>query len=227
MEMNKLFELMLNKQNELNILTAGELWKEQGFNWKRAIWLECGELVDSTDWKWWKAGQTDIPNIHVEVIDVWHFVFSFYLEKATVEDIVSFLSSRYDSLQNEVAGLVEDDAVFNEERLRMSVEHFVGKILHNDAIIATELIRLSAEAGLNLERIFSLYMGKNVLNKFRQDNGYKEGTYNKQWKNPSKEIFGETDTVEDNVCMQYIMSTLEVSETFFDDLYEALEWSLH
>ena len=31
------------------------------------------------------------------------------------------------------------------------------------------------------DELYEIYVGKNVLNMFRQDNGYKEGTYNKVW----------------------------------------------
>ena len=34
---------------------------------------------------------------------------------------------------------------------------------------------------LNRTELFRQYVGKNVLNFFRQDNGYKEGTYRKFW----------------------------------------------
>ena len=34
---------------------------------------------------------------------------------------------------------------------------------------------------MDLDALFDLYIGKNVLNRFRQDNGYKSGTYQKVW----------------------------------------------
>ena len=39
-------------------------------------------------------------------------------------------------------------------------------------------------------------MGKNVLNKFRQDNGYKQGLYKKEW-----------NGIEDNVIMNEILNS--------------------
>jgi len=51
---------------------------------------------------------------------------------------------------------------------------------------------------------------KVLLNKFRQDNGYKEGTYIKIW-----------DGKEDNVVM---METIEkMDNVSFDELYTALD----
>jgi hypothetical protein len=48
-------------------------------------------------------------------------------------------------------------------------------------------------SGLDLDTLYRLYVGKNILNQFRQDNGYKEGTYVKVW-----------DGSEDNVVMKRI-----------------------
>ena len=56
------------------------------------------------------------------------------------------------------------------------------------------------------------YIIKNVLNKFRQDNGYKEGTYKKIWK------MGE-DSLEDNdvVFMHLKDNDLSAVENGVDD----------
>ena len=37
------------------------------------------------------------------------------------------------------------------------------------------------DCGLNWDSLFKQYVSKNVLNFFRQDHGYKEGTYLKLW----------------------------------------------
>ncbi|MFY9093562.1 deoxyuridinetriphosphatase, partial [Aliarcobacter butzleri] len=55
-----------------------------------------------------------------------------------------------------------------------------------------------------------LYIGKNCLNQFRQDNGYKEGTYIKVWNGN-----------EDNVVMVDLLEKME--DVSFDDLYSKLK----
>ena len=71
-------------------------------------------------------------------------------------------------------------------------------------------IDVAIQSGLNLDTLYTLYVGKNILNQFRQDHGYKEGTYIKIWN-------GE----EDNVTMQ---SILEENENVTPDaLYKELE----
>ncbi|HIP19342.1 MAG TPA: dUTPase, partial [Sulfurovum sp.] len=71
-------------------------------------------------------------------------------------------------------------------------------------------IDVAMQSGLNLDTLYTLYVGKNILNQFRQDHGYKEGTYIKIWNGK-----------EDNVTMQ---SILEENENITPDaLYKALE----
>lgn len=61
--------------------------------------------------------------------------------------------------------------------------------------------------------LFESYVGKNVLNKFRQDNGYKEGTYIKIWK----------DGREDNEHLMDYMREVDVKDDSVDTvLYQLL-----
>jgi hypothetical protein len=66
------------------------------------------------------------------------------------------------------------------------------------------------QSGLNLDSLYQLYIGKNILNQFRQDHGYKDGSYVKVWNGK-----------EDNVVMQNLLAanpSISPSE-----LYEALK----
>jgi uncharacterized protein with FMN-binding domain len=60
------------------------------------------------------------------------------------------------------------------------------------------------------EDVYRLYIGKNCLNQFRQDNGYKDGSYTKIW-----------DGKEDNVYMQEAIK--ENPNIGFELLYEKLD----
>jgi hypothetical protein len=71
-------------------------------------------------------------------------------------------------------------------------------------------IDVAVQSGLNLDSLYKLYVGKNILNQFRQDHGYKEGTYIKIWN-------GE----EDNVTMQGILE--RSGDITPEALYVALE----
>ena len=60
--------------------------------------------------------------------------------------------------------------------------------------------------------LYRQYVGKNVLNFFRQDNGYKEGTYVKVWEGR-----------EDNEHLVEVMDALDLTKSEFSDLvYEGL-----
>ncbi len=63
-----------------------------------------------------------------------------------------------------------------------------------------------------LPELFRLYVGKNVLNHFRQDHGYKTGSYRKLWQGR-----------EDNTHLVEILDTLTCQpEEVPDRLYRAL-----
>ncbi len=67
-------------------------------------------------------------------------------------------------------------------------------------------------SGLNLDTLYQAYVGKNVLNFFRQDNGYKEGSYVKLWQGR-----------EDNEHLVELTEALDTdSDSYAQDLYAAL-----
>ena len=72
-----------------------------------------------------------------------------------------------------------------------------------------DYFRVALKCGVNLQKLFDIYIGKNVLNKFRQDHGYKDGTYKKIW-----------NGVEDNVVMNEI---LQSGVNSVDEIYSKLE----
>ncbi len=69
-----------------------------------------------------------------------------------------------------------------------------------------------AAAGLDFEGLYCGYVGKNVLNFFRQDHGYKDGSYIKNWSGR-----------EDNEHLVELVADLDASsESFKEDLYQGL-----
>ena len=84
----KIKEMFLMQQR-LNDETNGAGW-EDGYtkngkliNWKRCIYMECAELIDSFAWKHWKNidAKPDVDNVAIEIVDIWHFVMSYILEQ--------------------------------------------------------------------------------------------------------------------------------------------------
>ena len=68
---------------------------------------------------------------------------------------------------------------------------------------------MSLKCGVNLYSLYESYIAKNVLNRFRQNNGYKEGSYKKIWNGR-----------EDNEVMSEILSN---GVSTIDEIYAALE----
>jgi hypothetical protein len=75
--------------------------------------------------------------------------------------------------------------------------------------LISEFFDLVVMSGLNLDTLYRLYVGKNILNQFRQDHGYKDGSYIKIW-----------DGEEDNVVMKRIWE--ENGELTPEKLYHEL-----
>ncbi len=203
--MEKVLEMLLLQQ-ELNDATNGEGWEAgktkngKVINWKRCIYMECAEMVDSFAWKHWKAIDADPAwaNLQIEVVDVWHFIMSLGLEdysqnfRGTIEDLAMKISQEpgYQTLQE------NSELEFAEPSTIMAkVEDLILNAVNRDTIDGPKLFEdffeLAYMSKLNLQDLYRLYVGKNILNQFRQDNGYKEGTYIKVW-----------DGKEDNVVMQ-------------------------
>jgi dimeric dUTPase (all-alpha-NTP-PPase superfamily) len=225
--MDKLL-LMLQLQNQLNDSTNGENWvkgltkNQKEINWKRCIYMECAEMIDSFSWKHWKniAAEPDWDNLQIEVVDVWHFIMSLAIEdyarnmKGTIEDIAINVSG-FDSF-NAISAANSSFEV--QSKVIAQVEEIMFLVLKKDEFDINKLIEeffvLVTMSGLDLSTLYKLYVGKNILNQFRQDNGYKEGTYIKVWNGD-----------EDNVIMQNIWQKNEDIKP--DGLYKELAKLYH
>jgi len=214
---------MLVMQETLNNMTNGTQWRTgktalgKVIDWRRCIYMEAAELIDSYPWKHWKAvdAQTDIENARVELVDIWHFLLSlaleyFDMEKATGllnEGLVSSYQSKLDSTDLTAIEQVKVHEVLMRTALDSSAvsEQFLTGL-------TTAFFNACQVAQLDFEQLYQIYMAKNVLNKFRQDHGYKEGTYIKLWSGK-----------EDNVVMFEIISEMSVFSA--DELYLNLKES--
>ncbi|MCK9472574.1 dUTP diphosphatase [Sulfurimonas sp.] len=200
--------LMLQLQADLNEATNGENWtsgitkNSKVINWRRCIYMECAEMIDSFTWKHWKNidQETDWNNLQVEVVDVWHFVMSLAIENysQTLRGQVEDLAINISQSQNFKKINTSSEHFAKQDEIIQKIESIMIDTLSRGSLDLEKLISdffdLVLMSGLNLESLYKLYMGKNILNQFRQDNGYKNGTYIKIWA-------GE----EDNVIMKRIL----------------------
>ncbi len=215
---HKLEEMFL-LQKELNDSTNGKNWElgvnrfGKDINWLRCIHMEVAELIDSTPWKHWKNinAEPDMNNIHVELVDIWHFLMSYILQETNVPKAVSLVNTHciYEAVEDvDVKAMVKE----SEKLSYISLAIETGNMPSFSGIerFIDQFFRCCKISGLSFTWLQKLYIGKNCLNKFRQDHGYKEGTYIKEWNGD-----------EDNVVMVAILETME--DVGFDDLYSQLE----
>lgn len=187
---------MFELQEAMNAKVHND-WRSQDFAWYRAIWVECAELLDHYGWKWWKKQQPDVEQIKLELVDIWHFGLSLLLLKNNSADELA--KQVADDLQS--AG---DCVDFRDE-----LENFTLGTLATRDFDALAFGRLMKGVELSFQELYTSYVGKNVLNFFRQDNGYKLGTYSKVW--------GDK---EDNEHLVEIVNQLDSgSADFKDELY--------
>lgn len=207
------FEEMFRLQNKFNVETNGEDWTSgvtkdgRVINWRRCIRMEACEAIDSLNWKHWKDidKPDDIENLKIEVVDIWHFIMSWVIEQNPKVSFSELAREVDDFLMTHSYG--SDDTIIQLEKLVHIGSHFNFN-LYDDIVILFFTIVDSIE-DFDMDDVYKLYIGKNCLNQFRQDNGYKEGTYVKKW-----------GGYEDNVCMQNFLS--EHPDSTYDELYEYL-----
>ena len=66
-------------------------WLTQGYEYYRAVWVECAELLDHFGWKWWKKQQPDLDQVKLEIVDIWHFGLSDLIRANELEKAVPHL----------------------------------------------------------------------------------------------------------------------------------------
>ena len=192
---------MLTMQHRMNS-RVHEHWVEQRFEWYRAAWIECGELIDHYGFKWWKKQQPDLEQVRLEAIDIWHFGMSaLFVENKPIEQIADDMAAEL--AVHQPSGL----------DVREATEQLALYCLQHKSFSVSLFWDLMLAAGLDFDALYTAYVGKNVLNFFRQDHGYKEGTYIKTWHGR-----------EDNEHLVELVAELDKSgEDFSDKLYAALE----
>ena len=176
-------------------------WDSQEYPFTRAIWIECAELMDHFGWKWWKHQEADFDQVKLELVDIWHFGLSALMIQhgdSVVDVVADEISRTYTS---------HDHSEFRE-----AVEVLTGKALEGDFSIVAFVATMRA-LPMSFEDLYAIYVAKNVLNVFRQEHGYKEGTYRKSWAGR-----------EDNEHLTELAQTLNIdSTTYITDLQKLLD----
>jgi hypothetical protein len=190
-------EELAKMQDTLNSMTCmGNFghadWKKEGWDWGLAVIDEVLEIHGHLGWKWWKGSDhykqgINIDNkkqIQLEVIDILHFGLSKSMQAGQKFEPTSQLPPVWD-LDDALSELL-----VNSEQTSFSWYAF-------DA--------LCKALDLTASEIIDIYTGKYALNIFRQDCGYGEGTYQKQWLIPEISIKYQ----EDNWYLEKILGDIK------------------
>ena len=192
-----LIKKMFEKQDELNIHTNNALWTtDENLKWYRAIWTEAAELIDYTDWKWWKKQDIQLEDIKMELIDIWHFALSDMMTITTIDNAT-------DNVYMSFRKNFEKPEKIEPEKIQKATEFLAYHTLRDHRFSLEMFVKLCSTIDMTIETIYKLYMGKNILNRFRQNHGYKQKTYIKIWSG-----------LEDNT---YLIKFLEETEIDSDD----------
>lgn len=188
-------------QDALNNVAAGTDWKDKHLPWDTAVVREGGEALDHIGWEWWKAVTPNIEQAKLEVVDMLHFAISGSLvQKLLPEEM-------YDATQVALKGMDNEtlDQLNNWQATDFIKEAIVTAIVRNYGFTVFLVVRAAQALGMSTDELFNAYVGKNVLNRFRKANGYKEGTYIKIWNGK-----------EDNEHLTEFLAVLDPSDSEFE-----------
>ena len=208
--------VMLSLQARMNSRVDSN-WLQARYPYLRAVVVEGAEAMEHHGWKWWKRQQQDLPQLQMELVDIWHFMLSALLlehggdEARSLEDLLARL---------EAGGKAEAQEIdFDGERIRINKLDTLQKLELLIALAARRRMDLTLftaimqDCGLDWLKLYRQYVGKNTLNLFRQDKGYKKGKYRKVW-----------DGREDNEHLVEILQGLDPAMADYQQaIYQALQ----
>ncbi len=181
-------------------------WQSQGYAYYRAIWVECAEMLDHFGWKWWKQQNCDLDQVKLELVDIWHFALSELLRGGA---LVTQEAQQQVAQQLAAHSQIQASSDTPQpEAFRLAIESLAADCLASQSFNIAPFLKCMQTLPLSYDDLFDLYIGKNILNRFRQDNGYKQGSYRKLWQGR-----------EDNVHLIEALSVLDCNAT---ELPEAL-----
>jgi len=191
---------MLALQDAMNSRVS-DTWRANNYQWYRAIWVECAEMLDHYGWKWWKHQSIDVAQVQLELVDIFHFGLSLRLMTgASVSEIANELAEQ---LTQPLANITD---------FKLALEQLASSAVTEHTFNARAFANCMHLIDMDLTELFRQYIGKNTLNFFRQDHGYKDGSYLKLWHGK-----------EDNEVLAELVKQIDVTtDDFQQQLYQAL-----
>lgn len=200
----KAFTKLASLQDALNTV-VNPSWRHAQYPWYRALWTEAGEAAGYVAWPWWRsvgpnlfAKRQDRLHFFLELVDCLHFGISMELQRLATGD------GEEQDHQHVGEMLAEDlksaaDLTASDKDLMYFMERVASQALEGE-FDARALFAASYRAGMGTQGIIAYFHAKNLLNGFRQEHGYKQGTYRKNWgteKEPREDNLVLAEIVED------------------------------
>lgn len=202
---------MLTLQDKMN-KKVNPNWLNAGYGYLRAAMIEAVEGIEHHGWKWWKAQQKDLPQLQMELVDIWHFALS-----AIIIEFDGDINSSAETISAELSD-TKTVITFDGKDYDFSTSSILDNLELMTGLCAAKrfsvplFVKIVDQAEMSTDELYRQYVGKNVLNFFRQDNGYKDGSYQKLWQGR-----------EDNEHLVEVLNSLDIASPSYSDLvYQGL-----
>lgn len=203
---------MLDMQAGMNA-KVNPAWLDAGYPFLLAAVIEGAEAIEHHGWKWWKAQSHDLEQLRMELVDIWHFALSAEMvhNGGDLDKTADVMFAEFKDCTTSVDfdGTGYD---INEIDTIRRLELLIGLAAARRFSVAL-FESLLVNCGMTWDDLYRQYVGKNVLNFFRQDYGYKAGSYQKLWNGR-----------EDNEHLVEILAAEDAAAPDFRDrVYSGLE----
>jgi hypothetical protein len=203
---------MLSLQDGMNKKVNPD-WLNAGYAYLRAAMIESVEGIEHHGWKWWKAQQKDLPQLQMELVDIWHFALSDIIIgfKGDIQKSANTIAEQLASNRDQVT-FDGNNYLFTKQDILDNLELMAGLCAAKRFDVPL-FLTIVEQAEMDSDELYRQYVGKNVLNFFRQDHGYKKGTYKKVWNGR-----------EDNEHLVEVLNSLDISlNDYSDKIYTGLK----
>jgi dimeric dUTPase (all-alpha-NTP-PPase superfamily) len=204
---------MLSLQNKMNCKVNPQ-WLTAGYGYLRAAMVESVEAIEHHGWKWWKAQNKDLAQLQMELVDIWHFALS-----ASIIDYSGDVDATAHALAAQLAQQADPMVTFDGKDYAIKQQDLLDNLELMAGLCAAKrfsvplFMHIVEQCEMSGDELYRQYVGKNVLNFFRQDNGYKAGTYQKTWQGR-----------EDNEHLVDVLDALDINNPdYAEEVYQGLQ----